>query len=52
VLEERLHRRSQEQNRLDDSEALIKKRLDIFEKDRMPIVQLFTKSKNLIHINS
>lgn len=52
VLEERLHRRSQENNRLDDSEAIVKKRLDTFERERMPIVNLFTKSKNLVHINS
>lgn len=52
VLEERLHRRSQEQNRLDDTGVVVKKRLDTFERERMPIVQQFTKSKNLIHINS
>jgi adenylate kinase family enzyme len=37
---------------LDDSQAIVKKRLDTFERERMPIVNLFTKSKNLVHINS
>lgn len=52
TLEKRLKERAETSGRQDDSEAMIKVRLDNYEKETRPVVDYFEKSKKIIHINS
>jgi UMP-CMP kinase len=52
TLEKRLLARGEASGRADDSKALIKTRLDTYEKETRPVVELYTKTNQIIHINS
>jgi len=44
--------RAEDSGRKDDAEAMIKLRLDTYEKETRPVVKYYEKTKNIVHINS
>lgn len=50
-LVERLLKRAQEQNRPDDTEEVIKKRLEVYEAETLPVAEFYEKQSKLSKIN-
>ena len=52
VMTERIMERAKKSGRVDDNPESIKKRLEVYENDTIPVVENFKKRKNCLEVNA